>query len=82
MLYFAEMHPILALMDNEERGELLTAIFNYAEHGTDPDLSDRVGHVWPFVKRTIDRDFEAYQVKCEKAEKAAEARWKKKGKKG
>lgn len=82
MLYFEEMHPILSLMDNEERGELLTAIFNYAENDINPELSDRVRAVWPFVKRKIDHDAEAYQKKCEKAAKSAQSRWKKKGKKG
>lgn len=82
MLYFAEMQPILSLMSNEERGELLTAIFNYAASDVDPVLSERVRSVWPFVKSKIDHDAEIYRKKCEKAAKSAKSRWKKKGEKG
>lgn len=80
MLYFAETRPLLALMTNEERGQILAAIFDYAEYDAEPVLSDRLAAAWPFIKNLIDRDVETYRKKCEKAEKAAKARWEKGGK--
>lgn len=82
MLYFAETRPLLALMTDEERGQILAAIFDYAEYDAEPVLSDRLAAAWPFIKGLIDRDAETYRKKCEKAEKAAKARWEKKGEKG
>ena len=82
MLYFDEMRPILALMSLQERGELLTAIFNYAASDIEPELSERLRPVWPFVKAKIDHDAEAYRKKCEKAAKSARSRWEKEGEKG
>lgn len=75
MLYFEEMRPIFSLLNDMERGQLLTAILDYAENGIDPALSERVSVAWPFVKQKIDRDAETYRKKCEKAAKAAKARW-------
>lgn len=82
MLYFSEMRPILALMTDAERGQLLTAILDYAEKDAEPVLSERLEPAWPFVKQKIDRDSEAYRKKCEKAAKAIKARWEKEAKKG
>lgn len=80
MLYFAEMRPLLAFMTDEERGQILAAIFDYAEYDAEPILSDRLAAAWPFIKNLIDRDVETYRKKCEKAEKTAKARWEKSGK--
>lgn len=82
MLYFAETRPLLALMTDTERGQLFTAILDYAEYDTEPVLSDRLASAWPFIKGKIDRDAEAYRKKCEKAAESAKSRWEKKGEKG
>ena len=82
MLYFAETRPLLALMNDAERGQLFAAILDYAELDIEPALGDRLAAAWPFIKRLIDRDAETYRKKCEKAAKAASARWEKKGEKG
>lgn len=82
MLYFAETRPLLALMSDEERGQLFAAILDYAELDVEPVLGDRLAAAWPFIKRLIDRDAETYRQKCEKAAKAAKSRWKKEGEKG
>lgn len=82
MLYFAEMRPLLALMNDAERGQILEAILDYAEYDAEPFLKDRLEAAWPFVKRMIDRDAETYRKKCEKASKSAKSRWKKEGEKG
>ena len=75
MLYFEETRPIISLLSDTERGQLLTAILDYAEYDADPVLSERLVAAWPFIKRKIDHDAETYQKKCEKASKAARARW-------
>lgn len=82
VLYFAEVRPLLALMSDAERGQILTAILDYAENDEERALSERLAAVWPFIKRMIDRDTETYRKKCEKAAKAVKARWEKEGKKG
>ena len=40
MLYFAETRPLLALMSNEEAGQLFAAILDYAEYDVEPVLGD------------------------------------------
>ena len=61
MLYFSEMRTLLALMTNEERGQILVAIFDYAEYDAEPVLSDRLAAAWPFIKGKIDREMEKKQ---------------------
>ncbi len=75
MLYFEETRPIVSLLNDAERGQLLTAILDYAEYDAAPVLGERLVAVWPFIKRKIDNDAETYRKKCEKAVKAAKARW-------
>ncbi len=75
MLYFEETRPIIALLSDAERGRLLMAILDYAEYDAEPVLNGRLVAVWPFVKQKIDHDAEVYRKKCERAAKAAKARW-------
>lgn len=82
MLYFAETRPLLALMSDEERGQLFAAILDYAEYDVEPVLGDRLAAAWPFIKGKIDRDAEMYRKKCERAAKSAKSRWEKDAEKG
>lgn len=82
MLYFTETRPLLTLMSDEERGQLVMAILDYAEYDVEPVLRDRLAAAWPFIKRLIDRDAEAYRKKCEKAARSARSRWEKEAEKG
>lgn len=75
MLYYAKIRPILALLDNDERGRLLMAVLDYGETHFPPNLDGRLAAVWPFVQEMIDKDIESYKKKCEKAAKAIQARW-------
>ncbi|MCM1234384.1 MAG: DUF6291 domain-containing protein [Ruminococcus flavefaciens] len=75
MLYYAKIRPILALLNDTERGRLLMAILDYGESCFPPVLDDRLADVWPFVQEMIDKDIDAYQRKCDKAAKAIQARW-------
>lgn len=77
MLYFDKMRLILALLSNAERGELFMKILDYAEYGEVPDFvfGERLESLWPYVRKALDLDAAAYREKCERARKAAQARW-------
>lgn len=52
-------------MSMEERGELITAIFDYTVEGTPPSgLSDRADMAFDFIKAQLDRDLEKYDKRC------------------
>ena len=61
MLYF-DIEPGLKMLDDPQRGRLLTAIMEYAHFGVVPDFSDPLlSMAWSFVKTSIDRDGERYE---------------------
>lgn len=66
MLYFT-IRPLLNFLSNEQRGQLLTAILDYAERGIIPDFDDPLlGMSWVSIASGIDRDGEAYNEKVDK----------------
>ena len=77
MLYFDKVRPICALLSAKDRGDLLLMILDYAELGHEPAFrpGSRLDSVWPHIRKMIDQDSEVYQKKCDRAKKAAEARW-------
>ena len=55
------------LLSMEERGMLITAIFEYVNFGSvSRELTPLVNMAFSFVKETLDRDRELYIEKCEK----------------
>ena len=61
MLYF-DIEPGLKMLDDPQRGQLLTAIIEYAHFGAVPEFSDPLlSMAWSFVKTSIDRDGERYE---------------------
>lgn len=80
MLNFEKMRPICALLSAKDRGDLLLMILDYAELEQEPELrpGSRLESVWPHIRKMIDQDSAAYQNKCDKAKKAAQARWNRK----
>ena len=55
------------LLSMEERGMLITAIFEYVNFGSlARELTPLVNMAFSFVKETLDRDRELYIEKCEK----------------
>lgn len=61
MLYF-DIEPGLKMLDDPQRGQLLTAIMEYAHFGAVPDFTDPLlSMAWSFVKTSIDRDGERYE---------------------
>ena len=61
MLYF-DIEPGLKMLDDPQRGQLLTAIMDYAHFGVVPEFSEPLlSMAWSFVKTSIDRDGERYE---------------------
>lgn len=56
----------LEYLSMEERGEMITAIFQYSEMGIIPDFIDRsLLLIFKRFKETLDRDFIKYEKRCE-----------------
>lgn len=71
MIYFS-LRPALKYLNDEQLGQLLRAILDYAECGEVPDfLNPLLAMAWSFVVDRIDRDWESYQQKVEKRKYAA-----------
>ena len=61
---FADLFGLLSL---EERGRLITAIFDYVRADAAPEcLSAGTAMAFQCIKNTLDRDYAAYVAKCEK----------------
>ena len=60
----------IALLTNEEAGELLKALFEYVEFGTQPGFSGALMMCFSFIADQIARDKEKYQDVCKKRAEA------------
>ena len=76
MIYFS-LRSALKRLSHEEKGVLFDAVLDYGETGTLPELEGVLGVCWDFIQPMIDKDAEAYRMKCEKAKRSIEARWEK-----
>ena len=63
MLYFDTLCPALARLNNEQRGELLQGIVEYAQTGAIPELDGMTGMAFDMLRPGIDRDGEKYEYK-------------------
>ena len=64
---YEDMWDMFELLSGEERGILISAIFNYVRHGAeDLELSPLLRMAFTAIKNTLDRDREAYEEKCAK----------------
>ena len=61
MLYFDTLCPALARLKNEQSGELLKGIVEYAMTGAIPELDDMAGMAFDLLRPGIDRDEERYE---------------------
>ena len=77
MIYF-DIRPGLKRLSKTERGELFDAILDYAEYGTDPNVSGMVGLAWDLIKPKIDRDTCKYNEQVIKKQYAVYVREEKK----
>lgn len=74
MLYFS-IRPALKYLNDEQLGQLLRAILDYAEYGEVPDfLEPLLAMVWSVVVSGIDWDWAHYLEKVEKRKYAAYCR--------
>lgn len=74
MLYFTLKTP-LALLSMAQRGELFTAILDYAEFGIPPTFEDAMLQMaWGFIVPALDADDERYRTNCLKRRYAAYCR--------
>lgn len=76
---FVDFAEVMEPLTFEERGRLLTAMLQYAEDGTIPELEGNERFLWGVAKRGIDREVEQYSEVCkarkEAGRRGAEARW-------
>lgn len=71
----------IEMLSMEERGELFTAIFNYANDGNVPELPGAAKMAFSFIRKQLDRDISKWEEKrrerSESGKKGAAARWNK-----
>lgn len=67
---YHDIRAPLALLTDEQRGKLLTAILNYSEYGELPDFDGALLMAFAFIRTSLDRDAESW---AEKRAKRAEA---------
>ncbi len=69
----------LQYLSMEQRGELLTALFDYAANGSIPKLDSLTGFAFEVFRERIDTSLVKYEETCQKrreaAKKGAAARW-------
>lgn len=58
--------PHLSLLSDEERGQLLMALFDYGESGIEPELSGMALMAFSFIRGQMDRDRDKYLETCRK----------------
>lgn len=63
MLYF-DIEPALTMLDDTQRGQLFTAIMEYAHYAAVPDFEDKlIGMAWSLIRPILDRDRRSYEKK-------------------
>jgi len=67
---FSDFAEDIEALSDEEAGRLFRAMLAYAEDGTEPSLTGAERILWPSVRKTIDRQGDAYQKKCVSAQNA------------
>ena len=64
MFYF-DMLPALKRLTKVQKADLFEALLEYAQHGVLPEFDDvGVSVAWDFIQPRIDRDAQAYELKC------------------
>ena len=60
----------LELLTDEERGKLFLAILDYSEKRIIPEFSGSLGMAFAFLRASLDRDAEAWEIKRKKRQAA------------
>lgn len=75
MLYFKEMETPSKRLSDQELGQLVRLLLDYAKDGIAPDIPGVVGYAFEALQPSIDADGKAYAEKCEKNRQKALNRW-------
>ena len=76
--YFAAYHSYLEaieLLSDAERGRLFTAGLSYSKTGLEPELRGNEKYAWSSIRSQIDRDKDAYEIKCQANSENAKRRY-------
>lgn len=65
----------LEWLSGEDVKRLLLALFDYSEHGTEPELDGAARMAFSFMSAQIERDSRKYEEKCQVARKNIQKRW-------
>ena len=68
---FYDWYDMLSGLTKEELGEMFEAIMRYGYDGTEIETTGVVARMFPFFKRNIDRNEEAYEKKLKQCREAA-----------
>ena len=71
VMFFFDLEPALKMLSDEEAGRLFKAAMEYAHYGVVPEFDGMVALAWTFIQPKIDRDRDAYDLRCKKSEYAA-----------
>lgn len=58
---FVDFRKSLDMLSDAEKGRLFSAMLEYAESGTEPDLKGNERFIWPTAKMNIDKTAESYE---------------------
>ena len=74
-LIYYDSKEVFDAMTDEEVGQLVNALLNYAKSGNLPSLNSSLNLVFLMMKKQIDRDAEKYTKVCEKNRENINKRW-------
>ena len=60
----------------QERGELLTAIYEYVQHKTQPNFTGELKIIFKKIRQDLERNAEKYQERCNQNRDNVNKRWK------
>ena len=77
-LFYYDWCDIFEPLDNEKKGELITAIIDFVKSEKEPEFSDLALKIaFNVIRNTINRDVEKYNERCLKNAENIKKRWKK-----
>lgn len=77
-IFYYDWWDIFEPLSQEQKGELITAIFDYVKNGTEPEYKDLALKIsFNVIRNALKRDGEKYEKKCLKNAENAKKRWEK-----
>ena len=64
-ILYTSWYDAIRLLSQEQKGDLLDAIFNYHISGTTPEQSSTINLAFRFLKPAMDANISKYQAICE-----------------